>query len=131
MPENTPGENRGLFDSLSMFGATLVAVAHTRLELLSLDLEEEREHLFRILLLSLVAVFLLGIGVVLAAILLVVVFWDTHRLLVLGLLTALFLVLGAALGAYAAHIVRAKPRLFSASLAELHKDQEQLSSHHE
>jgi uncharacterized membrane protein YqjE len=128
MPENTTGEHRGLFDSLSMFGATLVAIAHTRLELLSLDLEEEREHLFRILLLSLVAVFLLGIGVVLAAMLLVVAFWETHRLLVLGILTALFLALGVVLWAYAVHIVRAKPRLFSASLAELQKDQEELSS---
>lgn len=111
-----------------MFAATLVAIIYTRLELLSVDLEEEREHLTAIMLLSLIAVFLLGIGVVLSAILLVVLFWESHRLLVLGLLTAFFLLLGLVVGAYALHRIRAKPRLFSSSLAELQKDHQQLSS---
>lgn len=111
-----------------MFGATLVAIVHTRLELLSVDLEEEREHLLTIMLLALIAVFLLGIGVVLSAILLVVLYWETQRVLVLGLLTAFFLLVGIAVGIYARHKVRTKPRLFSSSIAELHKDQEQLSS---
>lgn len=128
MPENAPGESKGLFESLSMFGATLVAIAHTRLELLSIDLEEEREHLLSILLLALAAVFLLGIGVVLTSMLLVVVFWETHRILVLSILTSLFLLLGIGTGIYALHKVRTKPRLFTSTLAELHKDQQQLSS---
>lgn len=128
MTENTPGESKGLFESLSMLAATLVAIVQTRLELLSVDLEEERQHLFTIMLLALVAVFLLGIGIVLAAILIMVIFWDTHRLLVLALLTVLFLLLGSATGAYALHRVRAKPRLFSSSLSELQKDQQQLTS---
>lgn len=126
MPEN--GGSRGLFESLSVFAATAVAIIQTRLELLSLDLEEEREHLLAIMLLALVAVFLLGIGVVLAAILLVVAFWETHRLLVLGILTTLFLLLGISTGAYALYRVHTKPRLFSSSIAELQKDQQQLSS---
>jgi len=37
-----------------------------------------------LLVLTLAALFCLGVGVVLATILLVVTFWDTHRLLVLG-----------------------------------------------
>lgn len=128
MTENASGESKGLFESLSMFGATLVAIVHTRLELLSLDLEEEREHLFSIMLTALIAVFLLGIGVVLSAILLVVIFWETHRLLVLGILTVFFLLVGIATGALALYKIRAKPRIFSSSLSELQKDTEQLSS---
>ncbi|HEY0721188.1 MAG TPA: phage holin family protein [Gammaproteobacteria bacterium] len=128
MPEHTPGESKGLFESLSMLVATLVATAHTRLELLSVDLEEEREHLFSIMLLAIAAMFLLGLGIVLASILLVVVLWESHRLLVLGLLTAFFLLLGAAVWAYALHKIRTKPRLFTSSLDELNKDHEQLSS---
>lgn len=131
MSENQSNENRGLFESLSIFGATLVSIAQTRLELLSLDLEEEREHLFSILLLALVAVFLLGIGIVLTSILFVVIFWETHRLLVLGILTGVFLLLGIGVGAYALHRIRTKPRLFTSSLAELRKDQQQLAPDHE
>lgn len=128
MPDNESAESKGLFESLSTLGATLVAIVHTRLELLSVDLEEERQHLFSIMLLSLIAVFLLGIGVVMAAIMLVVVYWDTNRLLVLSILTMLFLFLGIATGIYAVYRARSKPRLFSSSLDELQKDQQQLSS---
>ncbi|MBS1132667.1 MAG: hypothetical protein H6R16_3669, partial [Proteobacteria bacterium] len=45
MSEKTPGESKGLLESLTTLAATLVAIAHTRLDLLSSDLEEEREHL--------------------------------------------------------------------------------------
>ena len=84
MAEKTPGANKGLLESLTTLAATLVAIAHTRLDLLSADLEEDREHLLSLLVLTLAALFCLGVGVVLAAILLVVAFWDTHRLVVLA-----------------------------------------------
>lgn len=111
-----------------MFGATMLAVVRTRLELLSIDLEEERERLFSLMFIALAAAFLLGIGIVLAVILLVVAYWETNRLMVLGILTAFFLLLGAALAAYAMQKMRSKPRLFTSSLSELNKDQQQLSS---
>ncbi len=121
-------EDKGLLESLKTLAATLVGIAHTRLDLLSTDLEEEREHLFLLVILSLVALFCLGVGVVLATILLVVAFWDTHRLLVLGSLTGIFLAMGFAMWAFALHKVRSKPRLFAASLSELRKDRQQLVS---
>lgn len=129
MPEQASGERRGLFESLSRFGATLVAAVHTRLELLSVDLEEEREHLLSIMLLAFTSLFLLGVGIVLAVILVVTTFWDTqHRLLVLASLTVLFLIMGLAAGMFALYKTRTKPRLFTASLSELSKDQQQLTS---
>ncbi len=123
-----PREGKGLLESLTTLAATLVGIAHTRLDLLSTDLEEEREHVFSLVILALVALFCLGIGVVLATILLVVAFWDTHRLLVLGSLTGIFLVMSFAMWAFALHKVRSKPRLFAASLSELRKDQQELVS---
>lgn len=110
-----------------MFAATLVATVYTRLELLSLDLEGEREHLLSIMLFALASLFLLGLGIVLAVLLLVVIFWDTHRLLVLSILTGFFLFMGIAAGAFAMHKSQTKPRLFTSSLSELQKDYEQLS----
>lgn len=127
MPETTPGASKGLLDSLKTLAATLVAVAHTRLDLLASDLEEDRAHFFSLLVLALASLFFLGIGVVLATILLVVGFWDTHRLLVLGLLTGFFLAAGIAAWVIALRKARSKPKLFSASLSELLKDRQQLT----
>ena len=126
MADNAPVAGKGLFESLSSFAATLVALAHTRLDLLSTDLEEERVHVFSLLVLVLTTLFCIGVGVVLATILLVTAFWDTHRLLVLGLLAGFFLAVGLAAGAVALHKARTKPRLFAASLSELYKDRQQL-----
>lgn len=126
MVEKAP--SKGLLDSLTALAATLVAIAHTRLELLSTDLEEDREQLISLLVLALAALFCLGVGVVLASILLVVTFWDTHRLLVLGSLAGIFLLGGFATWGFAMHKFRTKPRLFAASMSELLKDGQQLGS---
>lgn len=122
------GEGRGLLESLTVLAATLVGIAHTRLELLSSDLEEAREYLFLQQVLLLAALFFLGIGVVLTAILIVAAFWDTHRLLALAALAGIFMASGAAAWLYAIHKARARPKVFEASLSELLKDRQQLVS---
>jgi len=131
MQDRTNSGSKGLLESLTGFAGTLLAIAHTRLDLLCVDLEEERAHLFSQLVLALVTLFCIGIGVLLAVILLVVVFWDTHRLLALAGGAGFFLVVGVALGVFALHKSRTKPRLFASSLAELGKDRRQVMSRHE
>jgi uncharacterized membrane protein YqjE len=128
MPENLPGDGKGLLASLTALAATLVAIAHTRLDLLSSDLEEEREHLLSLLVLSLSALFFLGIGVLLATLLVVVAFWDTYRLPVLAVLTGMFLAAGITAWRIALHKAKTKPKLFAASRSELLKDRQQLIS---
>jgi len=128
MSEKTPGGGKGLLESLTAMAATLVAIVHTRLELLSADVEEDRAQVLSLLMLAMAALFFLGVGLVLAAILLVVAFWDTHRLLVLGSLAGFFLAAGMAAGVFALHKAKTKPRLFAASLSELFKDRQQLVS---
>ena len=120
MTAASPG--KGLFASLATFAATLAAIAQTRLELLSTDLEEAREHLISLLLWSLAALFCLGVAVTMATLMVVAAFWDTQRLAVLGLLSGAFL--AAALGAWlwVRHKIHAKPGLFTASIAEIRRD---------
>ena len=131
VPEaQNPGTSRrgGLFDSLKVLTATLVAIAHTRVELLSTELEEERVRLSSMLAWTLVALCCAGLGVVLATLFVVVVLWDRYRLLALGIPAILF-ILGAALAWLVVRgKARAKPRLFAASLTELSKDREELTS---
>jgi uncharacterized membrane protein YqjE len=128
MAEKTPGGSKGLLESLTVLAATLVAIAHTRLDLLSTDLEMDREHFLSLLVLTLAALFCLGVGVVLVAILLVAAFWDTYRLLVLASLAGFFLAVGIGAWAFAMHKAKTRPRLFAASLSELYKDRQQLNS---
>lgn len=128
MSEKSAEPSKGLLDSLAVFAATLAAIARTRLDLLSSDLEEERDHFISLLLLAMVALFCLGVGILLGTLLLVAAFWDSYRLLSIGLLCGVFLAGGFAAISVALHKMRTKPRLFSASMAELLKDRQQLTN---
>jgi uncharacterized membrane protein YqjE len=101
---------------------------HTRLELISTYLEEGSESFISLLALAFVSLFSLCFGAVLLTILVVVVFWDTHRLLVLGSLTGVFLITGAVLAAIVVRKLKSMPRMFEASLAELIKDHQEIDT---
>ena len=126
MAEKDPASEGGLIESIRKLAITLVGVLQTRLEIFSTELEEAKLQLGQLLLLGLVTVFCLGLGVVLLTVFFVVLFWDSYRLPVLGVMSGLFLVLGI----FAALALRAKSaentRMFSSTLAELSKDREQL-----
>lgn len=128
MVEKSHAPAGGLFESLKTLSVSLISIAHTRLQLLSMDIAEEREHLTSLLVLMLVALFCVGVGVILLAILVVAAFWETHRLAALVGLAGFFLAAGAGVGGVALHKIRTRPRLFEASLAELAKDRQQLTS---
>ncbi len=123
-----PPGHGGLFESLKTLAATLLAMGRTRLELLSTELEEELAWLGAMLTWTLVGLFCAGLGIVLATLLIVALFWDTNRILVLVILVLLFFLGALSAWRIVANLAKAKPRLFSASLAELSKDHEQLMS---
>jgi|SRR3989338_1126927 len=121
----------GLMGSIKQLLSTVTSIASTRLELLANELQEERLRLTQMLLLALFALFCFGIGILLLTAFIVVLFWDDHRLAALGTLSALFLALGTLMTMLLRSKAQAKSRLFSASLAELTKDREQLETGHE
>lgn len=125
-PEETP--QVGLFDSLKTLLATLVGIAHTRVELIGIEVEEQFARLVSLLVWGLVALFFAFAGVILSAIAVIVVFWDSNRVLAAAGLAAAFVLLAviAVLGFVAR--AKARPRLFKASLDELAKDRSQLDS---
>lgn len=129
MPDAPHGARAGLLASLSAFGATLAATAKTRLDLLALDVEEERLHFFSMLALTLAAAFCFGLATLLGTAALVVTYWFTHRLLVLTSLAAFFLVAGILTVSCARHKSATKPPLFASSRAQLDADRRLLSTH--
>jgi uncharacterized membrane protein YqjE len=128
--QRTPDKARpghGVFDSAKALLATLIAIVHNRLELLSTELQEEVGRVALMLLWGAAALFFVFLGIASVALLILIAFWDDHRLLVAGLLAVLFVVLALVTGFAARNQIAAKPRPFDASLNELAKDREQLT----
>jgi len=128
MTDKTSTSNKGLFESITALTSTLVAIVHTRLELLSTDLEEDRERLMSLVTLSLISLFSMMIVVVLVTITLVVAFWDSYRVLALASIAGVFLIVGVATWLAAIHKAKNKPKKFIASLLELIKDRQHLDA---
>lgn len=127
-PESTTPRSSGLLASLQRLLASSAEVLRTRLEILSTELEEEGVRVRELFLLQQVALFFLGLGVLLATLFVVLAFWDHHRLAALGILAALYLTTGVGAVGFLRHKLKTHPRLFDASLNELRKDRERLNS---
>lgn len=121
----------GLFGSIRQLLSTVTSIASTRLELLANELQEERLRITQMLLFALFALFCFGVGILLLTVLIVVLFWDDHRLAALGALSAFFFALGALMAMLLRSKAQAKSRLFSSSLAELAEDRVQLRAGNE
>ena len=128
MSDKDGGAGDGLFVSLKALSANLLGIVQTRLELLSTDIAEERERIVTLVVLALGALFSIGIGVVLLAILVVVALWESNRLAALGGMIVFFLMSGAVIGWIALKKLSSHPRPFDASISELAKDRQELDS---
>ena len=100
----------------------------TRLELLALEVQEEKLRLSSLALNIVLCGLLLGFGLVFLMVFLTVLFWEEHRLLALGVATAVCLGGGVLAASNAAREFRRGSRLFSASLIELARDRAALRS---
>ncbi|HZX25614.1 MAG TPA: phage holin family protein [Telluria sp.] len=109
-------------ESAGRFAATLAAMAHTRLELATVEIEEESQRFLRYLILSLLALFLAGVAVILVALFVVLVFWDSYRLQAVAAMAVLFAGGGWVIAVKVRNEMRAKPPLLSATLGELRQD---------
>lgn len=124
--ESNGAQSSGLLASLRGLAATLAAVAQTRLALLANEVEEEKLRVGQMLLWGGIALFGAVIGSVFLALFITVLFWESHRLLVLGSMAVLFLGIAGVAGMQFRARVSAGSRLFSASVAELGKDRQKL-----
>jgi uncharacterized membrane protein YqjE len=109
-------------DTVRRLAATLLAMVQTRLELASVEMEEQSQRYLGYVLMSLLALFLFGIAIVLVAVLVIILFWDSHRIeAVLGM-AALFALSALAVGMKVRAGFAARPALLSATMGELQKD---------
>jgi len=105
-----PASRRGLRTAAAQLGGTLLGLGRTRLELAAVEFEEARARATERLVLALIAGLCFALAVLAASMLVVVLFWDTHRIAALCAVTIVY------------------APAFAATLAELERDREWLAN---
>jgi uncharacterized membrane protein YqjE len=118
----------GLFASIARLLATAVGIAQTRLELLTTELQEEVHRVAEIMVYTVVALLAAGVGLFLLALVVIFVFWDTHRLAASIAVTGTFFMIAVVAALVLRAKVRAKPPMLDGTIAELKKDRAALMS---
>ncbi len=111
-----------LRDSTRRVASTLLNIGQTRLELAATELEEERLYLAQQVLTAALAMFFIGLGLLLGCAWAIWAAPAEHRLLVLGLLSLACVACGALLAWRMQRAAQARPPLLNATLTELQKD---------
>jgi uncharacterized membrane protein YqjE len=120
------GQPLGLLDSVRRLLGTVAGIAQTRIELLGTEVEEQVAYFGWMLLWAIVAVFLAFTAAVLVAVTILVLFWDTNRILAAVLLASAFAAMALVAWLRVVSIARKRPHLFQATLEELGKDRHYL-----
>ena len=119
------GESPHLFTSIRAFWRALISTFHTRLDLLTTELEEEALRTAHLVVSGFVAIIFLHGAFFFAMLWLLAAVWDTeYRLWVIGGIFLVYLIV--ALGAifYGYRLVKNRPRFLGQTLDELKRDVE-------
>jgi uncharacterized membrane protein YqjE len=114
----------GLGEALSGLASTTAATLRTRLELATVELEEQLERTKAMLFLVVIGTVFACFALIALSVLIVVLLWDSYRLAALSGLVLVYVVI-AGIAFYALKASTA-PRPFSATLRELERDAEVL-----
>jgi len=133
VPPGGPAEQgRGpvgsLFTSVAQMLATVIGIAQTRLELLTTELQEEVHRVAEIMVYTAVALLAALVGLFMLALVIIFVFWDTHRLAASIGVTATFFLIAVVAALVLRAKVHAKPPMLDGTIAELKKDRAALLS---
>lgn len=126
--ESREPSSSGLLGSLRGFVDGLLGSAHDRIQLVSLELQEEKLRLVQILFWIAAIVFLAVVGTIFASLALLIIFWETARVTVVLSLAAVYIAaLIAVVVGFRAYMKR-QPKPFAATLDELRSDRECLQN---
>lgn len=105
------------------------AMLQTRLELVGIELAEEKDRLLGVLFLGLAAMMLASMALIALTALIVIAFWDTWHWHSLAVITIIFALAGIVCALKARTGLRNAPLVFHATLEEFEKDREVLRKH--
>ncbi|MFL6658347.1 MAG: phage holin family protein [Massilia sp.] len=111
-----------LTDTVGRLGASLLSIAQTRLELAAVEMEEESQRLLAYFGMVLLALILFGVAMLLVALTVVMLFWETYRVQAALGMAALFVLAAGAVLLKLRACLASKPRMLEATVGELNKD---------
>lgn len=114
-------------DAIRTTLATTAKVVRTRLEIISCELEEQREWMQNLLLFAVLGLFCVSMGMMMLTLFVVALFWESHPKAVLGSFAALYLAIGIWATLTFKGKLGSRPKLFQATTEELAKDETQLT----
>ncbi len=116
----------GLLASVRRMLATVLELGSTRLELVSVEIQEQIEYAASLLLWGIAAIFFASLTVLLLALTIVIACWEQHRLLAAGLVTGAFALIALIAILVVRQRLQSRPRFLSATTRELRRDAEAL-----
>jgi len=105
---------------------TLLSFAETRARLAANEFEEQLLRLLEVAAWAVAAVFFFAIAVLLVCLFIVLVFWDSNRILAAGLIAGLFVAGGGVSVPMVRSCLAARPKFLAATLAEFEKDRQRM-----
>ena len=126
--DDPAGASDGMLGSLRRLLDTGLSIGRNRLELLAVELQEEKLRLVQIFILVSAVVAFALMSLTMLSLTLVVLFWESSRLAVLGGLSLLYLLATAAAWRVLSKRLGRQAAPFSGSIAEMKKDKEWLDS---
>jgi uncharacterized membrane protein YqjE len=119
-------ESGGIIGDVKGLASTGLRAVRTRLELLAIELTEEKAWAVRFLIVALAALYLLSFGLLLAIFALVVWASEENRPLILAVFAGVFLVLGGGGLAYIFTASKQRHPIFKETIAVLKGDEQAL-----
>jgi uncharacterized membrane protein YqjE len=120
--ENGLSDSPGFLSSLRSLGDGLLATVHDRLELFSVELQEEKFRLIQTFVWISAAIFAGMMAITFASLTLVYLFWESARLAVLGGLTVFYAGALVAIIISLRRFIARQPSPFSATRQEITED---------
>lgn len=119
----------GVKAALGALGADVAALARVRLELFTVELKEAANRQKAMLQFAVVSALFLAAGLLAASVLVVVVFWDTHRVAALAAVSAAYLGVGGWAFLRLRDLAANGASPFAATIAEFQRDLDMLREH--
>jgi uncharacterized membrane protein YqjE len=126
--DDPAGASDGVLGSLRRLLDTGLSIGQNRLELLAVELQEEKLRLVQIFILVSAVVAFALMSLTMLSLTLVVLFWESSRLAVLGGLSLFYLLATGASWRVLSKRLGRQSAPFSGSVAEMKKDKEWLDS---
>ncbi|WP_027211759.1 phage holin family protein [Burkholderia sp. WSM2232] len=104
--------------------SSVSAILQTRLELIGIELAEEKDRLLGVLFLGLAAMMLTTMALIALTALVAIAFWDTYRWQALAGITLVYAIAGLTCALKARSGLRNAPMVFEATIAEFEKDRD-------